>query len=96
MLGALAAHMPQGVEWTRPEGGMFIWITLPAGMDGAALLARSLQSQRVAFVPGAAFFADGSGRNTIRLSFSRTDEAVIAEGISRLGVLVREAVGAVG
>jgi hypothetical protein len=96
MLGALAAHMPQGVEWTRPEGGMFIWITLPAGMDGAALLARSLQSQRVAFVPGAAFFADGSGRNTIRLSFSRTDEAVIAEGISRLGVLVREAGGAVG
>jgi DNA-binding transcriptional MocR family regulator len=89
MLTALEVHMPEGVEWTRPEGGMFIWITLPKGMDGADLLAKSLQIQRVAFVPGAAFFADGSGRNTIRLSFSRADEVTIAEGIKRLGALVR-------
>jgi DNA-binding transcriptional MocR family regulator len=89
MLAALTAHMPAGVTWTRPEGGMFIWITLPVGMDGADLLARSLQSQKVAFVPGSAFFADGSGRNTIRLSFSRADEAMIAEGIKRLGILLR-------
>jgi DNA-binding transcriptional MocR family regulator len=89
MLAALATHMPPGVTWTRPEGGMFVWLTLPAGMDGAALLAQSLKSQKVAFVPGAAFFADGSGRNTIRLSFSRADEATIAEGIRRLGVVLR-------
>ena len=91
MLAALSAHMPAGVDWTRPEGGMFVWITLPKGMDGADLLAQSLQSQRVAFVPGQAFFADGSGRNTIRLSFSRADEAMIAEGIKRLGAVLRAA-----
>jgi DNA-binding transcriptional MocR family regulator len=89
MLAALAEHMPAGVEWTRPEGGMFIWITLPKTMDGAELLAKSLKTQRVAFVPGAAFFADGSGRNTIRLSFSRADEATITEGIKRLGALLQ-------
>jgi DNA-binding transcriptional MocR family regulator len=67
---------------------MFVWITLPEGMDGADLLARSLESERVAFVPGRAFFADGSGANTIRLSFSRADEAAIDEGIARLGRLI--------
>ncbi|MEE4346142.1 MAG: PLP-dependent aminotransferase family protein, partial [Paracoccaceae bacterium] len=59
MLSALAQHMPAGVTWTRPEGGMFVWVTLPEGMDGAALLERSLAQERVAFVPGAAFFPDG-------------------------------------
>lgn len=88
MLAALSRHMPKGVEWTRPEGGMFVWITLPEGMDGADLLARSLETERVAFVPGRAFFADGSGANTIRLSFSRADEAAIDEGIARLGRLI--------
>ncbi|WP_022703067.1 PLP-dependent aminotransferase family protein [Pseudorhodobacter ferrugineus] len=89
MLAALTQHMPAGVEWTRPEGGMFVWITLPKGMNGADLLAKSLKTQRVAFVPGSAFFADGSGTNTIRLSFSRADEATIGEGIKRLGALLR-------
>lgn len=89
MLTALTQHMPKGVEWTKPEGGMFVWITLPKGMNGADLLAKSLKTQRVAFVPGSAFFADGSGTNTIRLSFSRADEATIATGIERLGALLR-------
>ncbi|MDO9640487.1 MAG: PLP-dependent aminotransferase family protein [Pseudotabrizicola sp.] len=88
MLAALAREMPAGVLWTKPEGGMFVWITLPEGMDGADLLARSLETERVAFVPGRAFFADGSGGNTIRLSFSRADEAAIDEGIRRLGRLI--------
>ncbi|MDP2083483.1 MAG: PLP-dependent aminotransferase family protein [Pseudotabrizicola sp.] len=88
MLAALTREMPAGVEWTKPEGGMFVWITLPDGMDGADLLARSLETERVAFVPGRAFFADGSGGNTIRLSFSRADEAAIDEGIKRLGRLI--------
>jgi DNA-binding transcriptional MocR family regulator len=91
MLAALAREMPEGVEWTRPEGGMFIWITLPAHIDGAELLAQSLKSERVAFVPGRAFFADGSNGNTIRLSFSCANEAMIDEGIRRLGRLVRAA-----
>lgn len=89
MLDALGRHMPNGVTWTRPEGGMFIWVTLPTGLDGADLLARSLETERVAFVPGRAFFADGSNGNTLRLSFSCADEAMIEEGISRLGRLIR-------
>ncbi|OLP58651.1 GntR family transcriptional regulator [Xaviernesmea oryzae] len=89
MLAALSAHMPEGVSWTRPEGGMFIWITLPAGFDGAELLAKSLVSAKVAFVPGKAFFADGSGANTLRVSFSCADDRMIEEGISRLGQLIR-------
>ncbi|WP_420859565.1 PLP-dependent aminotransferase family protein [Marivivens marinus] len=89
MLDALGRHMPNGVTWTRPEGGMFIWVTLPVGLDGADLLARSLETERVAFVPGRAFFADGSNGNTLRLSFSCADEAMIEEGISRLGRLIR-------
>ncbi|MFB2550828.1 aminotransferase-like domain-containing protein [Ensifer soli] len=88
MLEALATHMPSSVEWTRPEGGMFVWVTLPKGMDGAALLARALETVRVAFVPGKAFFADGSGENTIRLSFSCASDAMIDEGIARLGRLI--------
>ena len=91
MLAALAEHMPKGVTWTRPEGGMFIWLELPKSMNCADLLAQSFKSERVAFVPGHAFFADGSGTNTMRLSFSRTDEAGIDEGIARLGRLISAA-----
>jgi DNA-binding transcriptional MocR family regulator len=92
MLSALEAHMPEGVTWTRPEGGMFIWLELPTQINAADLLAQSLKTERVAFVPGHAFFADGSGTNTMRLSFSRTDEAGIDEGIARLGRLITAAV----
>ncbi|MHA6262993.1 aminotransferase-like domain-containing protein [Arenibacterium sp. CAU 1754] len=89
MLAALETHMPDGVSWTRPEGGMFIWLTLPVHLDGAEVLKRSLETQRVAFVPGRAFYADGSGGNTLRLSFSLADEATIDEGIRRLGAVLR-------
>ena len=70
MLAALERHMPSGVTWTRPEGGLFIWLTLPAHIDTRALLKRSVAEARVAFVPGAAFFAGDTGHNTIRLSYS--------------------------
>jgi DNA-binding transcriptional MocR family regulator len=89
MLAALAKYMPDGASWTKPEGGMFVWVTLPAGMDGTALLARSIETEKVAFVPGQAFFADRSGANTLRLSYSCANEAMIDEGIKRLGRLVR-------
>ena len=91
MLEALHAHMPEGVSWTKPEGGMFIWVTLPDTLDGADLLKQSLESERVAFVPGHAFFADGSGRNTLRLSYSTSTEGKIAEGVERLGQLITRA-----
>lgn len=89
LLAALTREMPEGVEWTKPEGGMFVWVTLPKGMDGADLLAQSLQTERVAFVPGRAFYADGSNGNTLRLSFSCANEAQIDEGMKRLGRLIR-------
>lgn len=88
MLNCLQKYMPDGVTWTKPEGGMFVWVTLPPAMDGAELLAESLKSQKVAFVPGRAFFADGSNGNTLRLSFSQADVATIEEGIKRLGRLL--------
>ena len=88
MLSALEQFMPDGVSWTVPQGGMFIWVTLPPGHDGAAMLAAALEQERIAFVPGAAFHVDGSGRNTIRLAYSLQPEARIAEGMRRLGALI--------
>ncbi|ANL47460.1 aminotransferase class1/class2 protein [Rhizobium phaseoli] len=93
MLAALEKYMPEGTSWTKPEGGMFIWITLPEGMDGAKLLAKSLDTAKVAFVPGKAFFADGSGANTFRLSFSCANEQMIEDGIGRLGKLITDEIG---
>ncbi len=90
VLAALEKYMPEGVSWTRPEGGMFIWVTLPEDIDGAKLLARSIETERVAFVPGQAFHADGSGTNTIRLSFSLASDEIADTGIARLGRLIRQ------
>ncbi len=92
MLAALDKYMPKSATWTRPEGGMFVWVTLPEGMDGAELLAKSIATEKVAFVPGKAFYADGSNANTLRMSFSCADEAMIDEGIKRLGRLVSNAI----
>ncbi|MGF9691635.1 PLP-dependent aminotransferase family protein [Rhizobium sp. 0TCS1.26] len=91
MLAALEKYMPAGTSWTKPQGGMFVWVTLPKGLDGAELLARSIETEKVAFVPGQAFFADRSGTNTLRLSFSCANEAMIEEGIQRLGRLISSA-----
>lgn len=88
MLAALAAHMPQGIRWTRPEGGLFVWVTLPESVNGADLLKRAVAEAKVAFVPGGAFFADGGGANTIRLSYSLPEPADITEGVRRLASLL--------
>ncbi|MGB0440952.1 MAG: aminotransferase class I/II-fold pyridoxal phosphate-dependent enzyme, partial [Paracoccaceae bacterium] len=77
------------VTWTKPEGGMFVWVTLPKNMDGGDLLRHALETQKLAFVPGQAFYADGSEANTLRLSFSLADEAEIKEGARRLGKAIR-------
>lgn len=89
MLRALEAHMPEGVHWSKPDGGFFIWVTLPDGMDGAALLEKAVSEAKVAFVPGHAFFADGSGANTIRMSFSLPDVATIERGTAALCQVIR-------
>ncbi len=91
MLAALADHMPDGVSWSEPEGGMFVWLTLPAHLDGAKLLEQAL-AQKVAFVPGGAFHADGSGANTLRLNFSLLGPEKIKEGIARLGAVIGNAI----
>ena len=90
MLAALRRHMPKEVSWTHPEGGLFVWLRLPEGIDGADLLQRSLDEARVAFVPGAAFFFDGRGRNALRLSYSLPGERDIDRGIAQLAQLIRE------
>lgn len=90
-LNALSRHMPDGVAWTRPTGGMFVWVTLPPYLDGAELLSVSLREEGVAFVPGAAFFADGGTGNALRLNYSLQSEQAIDEGIRRLsGLVARE------
>lgn len=84
MLNALAKYFPTGVHWTAPHGGLFLWVTLPQPMDAADILKAAID-ERVAFVPGASFFPDGSGQNTFRLNFSNATTAKIDEGIRRLG-----------
>ncbi len=91
MLEAMQEHFPEGVSWTRPEGGMFIWVTLPANIDAEELLAKAIENN-VAFVPGAPFYASESfQRNTLRLSFVTVTEDRIRKGIAILGQLIREA-----
>ncbi|MER9939214.1 PLP-dependent aminotransferase family protein [Mesorhizobium sp. M0088] len=89
LLSALESNMPEGVTWSRPEGGMFVWVTLPEGADATELLARSVKEARVAFVPGSAFYADGTGRNTLRLSFTLADRRAVSEGIPRLAAILK-------
>lgn len=89
MLGALTAEMPQGVEWTVPQGGFFVWLTLPDGMDAVAM-APEAAAHGVDFMPGPAFYADGSGRRNIRLAYSFTDEDTIRRGVKTLAGIVRE------
>lgn len=89
MIDALAREMPQGVSWTEPEGGLFLWVRLPEGIDAGALLKTAVAEEGVMYVPGSAFHADGSGRNTMRLNFSYPSEDEIRTGIARLAALVR-------
>ena len=87
MLDALEAHMPQGTTWTRPDGGFFVWVTLPEGFDSAAMLPRAVTA-RVAYVPGTAFYADGLGSRQMRLSFCYPTPERIVEGIRRLAAVL--------
>ena len=89
MLDAMAEHFPASVTWTRPEGGMFIWVTLPQSIDAMKLLDQSLAA-RVAFVPGAPFYANEPATNTLRLSFVTVPPERIREGIAILGKLIKD------
>jgi 2-aminoadipate transaminase len=93
MVAALRRYVPTDVHWTTPQGGLFLWVTLPEPLDAAALLQAAI-AEHVAFVPGAAFFADGTGQHTFRLNFSNASPARIQEGIRRLGTVLGRALAA--
>jgi 2-aminoadipate transaminase len=87
MLAALKEFFPPSVAWTTPQGGMFIWVTLPKHIDGMKLLDEAV-AQKVAFVPGAPFYANAPEHNTLRLSFVTVPPEKIREGIAKLGKLI--------
>jgi 2-aminoadipate transaminase len=89
MLDALAEHFPAEARWTHPEGGLFVWATLPDFLDTTDLLARALQ-RNVAFVPGRAAYLDGRGAASLRINFSGVGEDDIREGVRRIGEMVAE------
>ncbi len=89
MLGALAEFMPNEVHWTHPEGGLFVWATLPSYIDATAMLPRAV-SKNVAYVPGEGFYANGMGKNCMRLNFSFVEPEKIRRGVEILAEVVRE------
>jgi 2-aminoadipate transaminase len=92
MLDALASEMPVEIDWTRPRGGFFVWLTVPTGVDTSALLAKAI-GRRVAYVPGRGFYDDGSGGDHLRLCFSFPPTDRIREGVSRLAELLHDELG---
>ena len=90
MQSALKRHMPAGCEWDVPSGGMFFWLTLPKGVDAAALLPKAVELG-MAFVPGFAFYAVAPKLNTLRLSFVTVDEGLIEQGIAKLAQALSDA-----
>lgn len=92
MLDALEEHMPEGVSWTHPQGGLFLWVTLPQQIDTTDMLKEAIE-EKVAYVPGESFYPDGSGKNTMRLNFSYSCPEKINEGIFRLGKAIKKKLG---
>ncbi|MBI4242315.1 MAG: PLP-dependent aminotransferase family protein, partial [Candidatus Rokubacteria bacterium] len=89
LLSALSRHMPKGASWTQTQGGFSLLVTLPEGLDAVTLLPRALD-RGVAFTPGDAFFLEGGGERTLRLSFSSVPANRVEEGVRRLGEAIRE------
>jgi 2-aminoadipate transaminase len=89
MLDALAEFMPKEVHWTHPEGGLFVWATLPSYLDATDMLPRAVQ-KNVAYVPGEGFYAGGAGKNCMRLNFSFVEPEKIRRGIEILAEVIRE------
>ena len=89
MVSMIENYFPENVEYTKPEGGMFLWVTLPEGLSSMDLFELAI-NENVAFVPGQAFYVDGSGMNSLRLNFSNSNDEQIEEGIKRLGNAINE------
>ncbi len=88
MLDTLAELFPEEASWTKPEGGLFLWVTLPENINTKDLLSKAVE-QKVAFVPGSPFFPKGGGENTMRLNFSNASEEEIVEGMTRLSLVIK-------
>jgi 2-aminoadipate transaminase len=89
-VAALARHMPEGSSWTTPQGGFYVWLTLPGGVDAVALSAAA-RDLKVAYVPGRPFYVGDGGTSQIRLSYSRVADDLIDEGIRRIAAVARAA-----
>jgi len=89
MLNALEKYFPKEATWTKPQGGFFVVATLPEYIDTKEMLKEAIE-KNVAYVPGAPFFADGKGQNTMRLSFCYPSEEDIEEGIKRIGNVIKK------
>ena len=88
MVAAIEKNFPVEVSFTRPEGGMFLWVTLPERLSALELFEHAVK-ENVAFVPGTPFYVDGGGDKNMRLNFSNADEDMIEEGIRRLGRIMK-------
>lgn len=89
MLAAIEKHFPTEIHWTKPQGGMFLWVTLPVGNNTTLLLDKAIE-KKVAYVPGEPFHVNGGGENTLRLSYSKATEEEINTGIERLGEVIKQ------
>ena len=89
MLNAMKEEFPANIKYTYPDGGMFTWVELPKGIDAADILKKSLE-YKVAFVPGSSFYPNGGNENHFRLNYGTMSEELIAEGIKRLGKVLRD------
>ncbi len=88
MIDTLEEHMPEGINWTKPKGGLFLWLTTPESLDCQDFFEDAVK-EKVAFVPGTSFFAEGGGHNTMRLNFSNATPEKINEGIGRLAKVIK-------
>jgi DNA-binding transcriptional MocR family regulator len=89
MIKTMEETFPEGIKWTRPEGGLFLWVELPEHMSAKKLFDKAI-ALKVAYVPGAPFYPNGGGENTLRLNFSNCTHETIIEGINRLAKLFKE------
>ncbi|MBR5151256.1 MAG: aminotransferase class I/II-fold pyridoxal phosphate-dependent enzyme, partial [Elusimicrobiaceae bacterium] len=89
MINTLAQYMPKGVTWTHPQGGLFLWVTLPKGMDATQLLPKAIEN-KVAYVAGVDFYPDGNIFNDLRLNFSYSTHEQIVEGLKRLAQTIKD------
>ena len=89
MINCFRKYMPENITWTEPQGGLFLFVTLPGDLDSDSIFRKAIE-KNVAFVPGSTFFCNNSGSNTMRINFSFSDLKDIEEGVKRLSIVIRE------